>query len=266
MKLFNAAREGQTNTAWGLAEAGIAWITSTFVGSALFVALIQLGGFSTFTAGSPGGNFGQAVGQVASDQELVNNAPPVALQLLLLFPGWILLLGTAWFFAGVLKRDRPGWSLEAQWSDVPLGVVTGLVLQVPILSIVLIVMELIFGELEPTGRAGALVDGASSSNLVLVLLIVCVAIGAPLVEELFYRGLVQPALIRKTNVPVGIAVTSLIFGAVHFALVELIPLSVVGLAFGIVAHKTGRLAPAIVAHMVFNGFTLAVLLLGLAPA
>ena len=263
-KSSGAGHERSSITTWGLPEAGIAWITSTFIGSALFVLAIQSGGFSTLTSDNIGGHFGQAAGQLASGQELSSNAVPVALQLSLLFPGWILLLGTAWVIAAVLKRDRPGWSLRGKWTDVPLGVFTGLVLQVPILTIVVLLMELIFGEIEPTGRAQALVDGASSSNLVLVLLIVCVAIGAPIVEELFYRGLVQPALIRATNVPVGIGIASLIFGAVHFALVELIPLSVVGLAFGLLAHRTGRLVPAIVAHITFNAFTLSALLFGLA--
>ena len=79
-------------------------------------------------------------------------------------------------------------------------------------------------------------------------------------EEFFYRGLVQPALIRLTNVPIGITISSLIFGAVHFSLVELLPLSVVGAVFGILAHKTGRLLAPIVAHMTFNAVTLIALL------
>lgn len=251
-------------TPWGLAEAGIAWITSTFLGSALFVALIQLGGYSTFVAERPGGHLGRTAGQLSSEQDLVDNAVPVALQLSLLFPGWILLLGIPWVVAAILHRSRPGWSLRGQLSDIPTGIFVGLILQIPIVPIVVILTQLVVGEVEPTGRALALVDGASSSPLVLVLLIVCVAIGAPVVEEIFYRGLVQPALIRKTNVPVGIALASAIFGAVHFALVEFLPLTVVGLAFGILAHRTGRLMPAIIAHVTFNAFTLAALLGGAA--
>ena len=94
-----------------------------------------------------------------------------------------------------------------------------------------------------------------------ILLVLCVAVGAPVVEELFYRGLVQPALIRLTNPTIGIGLASLIFGAVHFSVVELIPLSVVGLVLGLLAHQTGRLLPAIIAHMAFNSFTLAILLI-----
>ena len=54
----------------------------------------------------------------------------------------------------------------------------------------------------------------------------------------------------------GIGITGVIFGAVHFSLVDLAPLSVVGIGFGILAHKYGRLLPAIVAHMTFNAVAL----------
>lgn len=260
MSAATVRTEGQ-GTPWGLSEAFIAWITSTFLGGLLLVPVVQLGGFSVFTPQRPGGHLGRALGQLATDQELVNRSIPVAWQLSLLFPMWILLLGTAWLIAAILRRDRPGWSLRSKLTDIPLGVATGLLLHIPLLPIVVILMQLVFGEFEPSGRALNLVEGASSSPFTLLLLIVSVAIGAPVVEELFYRGLVQPALIRMTNVPVGIAIASLIFGAVHFSLVELIPLSVVGLAFGILAHRTGRLMPAIIGHMTFNAFTLVALLI-----
>ena len=188
MKVFRAVQGDQANTTWGLPEAGIAWTTSTFVGGALFVTLVQAGGFTASVAARPGGHLGRAVGQLVTEQELVDRSIPVALQLSLLIPGWVLLLGTAWVFAGILGRDRTGWSIQGRWSDVPAGIATGLVLQIPILPIVLFLMETVVGEVEPTGRALALVDGAASSPLTLIMLIVLVAIGAPVVEEIFYRG------------------------------------------------------------------------------
>ncbi len=245
---------------WGLAEATLAWLCAMFVGALFFTLILQQGDFAA-PVQRPGGFFGRATGQVATGQPLEDTAFPVAWQLLLLFPGWIVLLGVSWLFAGALGRDRPGWSMKGPLADIPIGIGAGIALQVPILVIVVMVMNVIFGEFEPSGRALALVDAASASPLLTILLIVCVAVGAPVVEELFYRGLVQPALIRLTNPTIGIGLASVIFGAVHFSVVELIPLSVVGLVLGILAHRTGRLLPAIVAHMTFNSFTLAILLL-----
>lgn len=259
--MADAGTQTRERAPWGLAEAIVAWITSTALQGLLLVGLIGAGDFSTTTPARPGGNLGRATGQVVTEQELADRSVPVAWQLLLLFPGWILLLGVAWVYGGLLKRDRPGWSLRGEWADIPRGIAAGLVLQIPLVPIVVVLMQLIFGDLEPTGRALTLVDSVSSSPFLVVLLVVCVAIGAPLVEELFYRGLVQPALIRLTNVPIGVGLASLIFGAVHLSLVELVPLSVVGLVFGILAHRTGRLLPSIIAHMTFNAFTLVALLL-----
>ena len=245
---------------WGLVEACLGWLASTFVAGLLFVLALQSADF-TSQPQRPGGYAGRAIGQVSTGQALEDTAFPIAWQLLLLFPGWIILLAVPWLFAGVLGRERPGWSLKGKPSDIGLGVISGLLLQVPILIVVVMVMRLVFGEFEPSGRALALVDAASASPLLVVLLVVCVAVGAPVVEELFYRGLLQPALIRLTNPVIGIAVASVLFGAVHFSVVELLPLSVVGLVFGLLAHRTGRLLPAIVAHMTFNSFTLALLLI-----
>lgn len=256
-----SSRERASTGPWGLGEAGIAWLTSTFLLTALFQVVLSAGGFSAFTPARPGGHLGRAVAQFGTGQELVDRSLPIAWQLLLLFPQWILLLGIAWVFAGLLSRDRPGWSLRGTWKDVPLGVAAGVLLQVPILTIVVVIMQLIFGEFEPSGRALALVDSAAQSPFTVALLVLTVAVGAPLVEEVFYRGLVQPALIRRTNVPVGIVVSSVIFGAIHFSLVDFIPLSVVGLVFGVLAHRTGRLLPAVVAHVTFNLFTLVALLI-----
>lgn len=245
---------------WGLAEATLAWLTATFIGALFFTLIFQSGDFAA-PPQRPGGFFGRATGQLVTGQPLEDDAFPVMWQLLLLFPGWIVLLGVSWLFAGALGRDRPGWSMRGRLSDIPLGIAAGVALQIPILGIVVLIMNLIFGEFEPSGRALTLVDAASASPLLTILLVLCVAVGAPVVEELFYRGLVQPALIRLTNPTIGIGLASLIFGAVHFSLVELIPLSVVGLVLGLLAHRTGRLLPAIIAHMAFNSFTLAILLI-----
>ena len=257
--IAEAPSPSESTGTWGLLEAALAWIASNIVAGILLAFVFSQGDFTTFVSERPGGHIGRTAGQLATDQELVDRALPLVWQLLLLFPGWAVLLGVSWLFAGALGRDRPGWSLKTEYSDIPLGVLSGLFLQIPILVIVVTFMQLIFGPFEPSGRALALVDSADSPLLVL-LLIFAVAIGAPIVEELFYRGIVQPALIRLTNVPIGIGLASVLFGAVHFSLVELIPLSVVGLVFGLLAHKTGRVAPAILAHMAFNSFTLVLLL------
>lgn len=108
---------------------------------------------------------------------------------------------------------------------------------------------------------GATVDGRSWLVLVLV-----VCVGAPLVEELFFRGLLQSRLVGRLGVVFGIAVSSLLFGAAHLIAWDG-PLSLVyawaiacgGLVLGATYHYSRRLGAAIVAHALFNAVALVAL-------
>lgn len=240
---------------WGLTEATLAWPAATVVGTLLYVVALQVGEWSASIPERPGGHFGRAAGQLATDQVLRNDTLPVAWQMLLLLPGWIVLLGVVWLFAGALGRDRSGWSLRGEATDVPLGIAGGFLLQFPIVIMVVLLVQLIFGETEQSGRALALVDSADTWPKVL-LLVLFVGIGAPVVEELFYRGVVQRSLVSRLGPLLGITIASLIFGAVHFRLVELAPLAAVGAGLGFLYWKTGRLLPAVMGHVTFNMLTL----------
>ena len=86
----------------------------------------------------------------------------------------------------------------------------------------------------------------------MVVLVFVVVIGAPLVEELLYRGLLQGAFVaRISELPALLAGASW-FALIHFRPVEYPGLFVVGLVFGMCALATGRLGMAIVAHAAFN--------------
>lgn len=244
---------------WGLREALIAWLASAFIGTFAFVAILSAGGYSAQAPERPGGYVGRAVAQRANGEELADDAIPVVWQMASLIPGWIALLGVAWFVAGVLGRDRRGWHIGRKLSDVPLGLAAGLFLQVPVMVLVSILMQNILGDFTPSGRALTLIDGVRDSPVAIIALVLAVAVGAPIVEELFYRGIVQSALTERIGWP-GVLIASVIFGAVHLSVIEFFPLAVAGLGFGLLAYGTGRLLPAIVAHMAFNGYVLVLLL------
>lgn len=243
---------------WGLAEAALAWPAAIFVGSFAYIFVLQFGDYTSAISERPGGHLGRTVGQLTNGDALGDNAVPLVWQMLLLVPGWIVLLGVSWLFAGALGHQR-GWSLSGPWSDVSLGVFSGMALQIPVVVLVVLLIQAIFGEIEQSGRALALVDTADTWPKV-VLLIVFVGLGAPLVEELFYRGIVQSSLVRSLGPVLGIGLASVIFGAVHLSLIEFAPLAAVGAGLGYLYWRTGRLLPAIIAHATFNLFTLVNLL------
>jgi membrane protease YdiL (CAAX protease family) len=80
-----------------------------------------------------------------------------------------------------------------------------------------------------------------------------------LVEELFFRGLVQTRLVERFGPFAGIAVASLLFGAAHLTawngwrtFVYAWAVAAGGVVLGLLRYLTGRLGPGIVAHAFFN--------------
>ena len=85
-----------------------------------------------------------------------------------------------------------------------------------------------------------------------MLLVIIVVIGAPLVEEFLYRGLLQRSVSVLVGVGFGLVSTSAWFALIHFSPVEYPGLFLAGLVFGACVAVTGRIGPAIVTHAAFN--------------
>ena len=83
-------------------------------------------------------------------------------------------------------------------------------------------------------------------------LVAIVVVGAPFVEELVYRGLIQGAVVRRINDVVAVIAVAAFFAFIHFRWVEFPGLFVFGLILGTCALRTGRLGMGIMAHMAFN--------------
>jgi membrane protease YdiL (CAAX protease family) len=114
------------------------------------------------------------------------------------------------------------------------------------------------GDLEEPARE--LTDRADGA-IGVVLLVLIVGIGAPIVEEIFYRGLLLGALRRRGLGPVvSVGITSVVFGLSHGQLLQLPALALFGAVAGALAVRYDRLGPAITAHVAFNMVTVMVLL------
>jgi membrane protease YdiL (CAAX protease family) len=84
------------------------------------------------------------------------------------------------------------------------------------------------------------------------VLVAAVVVGAPLFEELVYRGLLQRSLADLIGRAWGLVAVSALFSLVHLSPVEYPGLFVAGLLFGAALLLTDRLGPAIIAHASFN--------------
>lgn len=107
---------------------------------------------------------------------------------------------------------------------------------------------------------------ADSPTWVMVVTVISAVVLAPVVEELLFRGLVQPALARKLGSQwKAILLTGLFFGIIHVPLYQTMPALVFfGIVLGYAYAKTRSLTLVILIHAVFNAKTILWSLLGTA--
>lgn len=79
---------------------------------------------------------------------------------------------------------------------------------------------------------------------------------APIIEEIFFRGFMQPALIKMLGAFPGILITALVFGISHSQYLEynaaLVAVTTIGLILGITKYYTNSIMPGIFAHLLNN--------------
>jgi len=186
-------------------------------------------------------------------------------------PVYALFFGTAAFqvlqasYPWLVSR-RKGLGLEEDWrfvSSLPNDIYIGL----------LLALGCFIGAQAATLGAAALVgldntEDASNTDILvdnknspwIYGIIFLVVVGAPLAEELLFRGLILRVLQKSYGRVFAILVSSLLFAIPHWqpdaswqeTVVLLSALTVVGLVLAIGAVVTDRLGPAVIAHFLFN--------------
>jgi membrane protease YdiL (CAAX protease family) len=99
-------------------------------------------------------------------------------------------------------------------------------------------------------RARDLFDNAQ--GIWLVVLVIVVVIGAPIIEELVYRGLIQGHLRGSINEIAALFITAVWFAGIHLQIVEFPGLFAFAIVLGSCFHFTKRLGMSVVAHVAFN--------------
>jgi uncharacterized protein len=85
-----------------------------------------------------------------------------------------------------------------------------------------------------------------------------IAIAAPIVEELLFRGMLQNAIAKYMPFWAAILLSSFLFAVVHLQLYAIPGLMSLSIAFGYLYHRTGSLRTNIILHMANNAFALVV--------
>lgn len=131
-------------------------------------------------------------------------------------------------------------------------------------ALMVLVVELV--NIPLTGNTEGIQDLDLDRTYVISLLVTAV-VAAPIVEEMVFRGLVMRGLRSRVNAVATVAIQGVLFGAAHVDPVRgggniglVLILSVVGVVFGGAAYLLRRIGPVIIAHAIFNGVVMAVVL------
>ena len=171
--------------------------------------------------------------------------------------GWPLI--TTWFQGNGPRIDL---GLRFTWSDVGWGVLGGIAALMAGGAIALGLQALIPDLNSAAGEVGEQLK-AEGGLAFLLLFALLVGIGAPIVEELAFRGLGYNAL-RKRGLSTGwvIVITTVAFSLFHLEPTRIPILLASGAILGILRWRTRGLGAPIVAHAVNNLPGAAFLLLG----
>ncbi|MDA8380314.1 MAG: CPBP family intramembrane metalloprotease [Actinomycetota bacterium] len=173
---------------------------------------------------------------------------------------WLGFGGAPWLASRVrgTKRFIADMGLRFRWGDLWVGALVGVAGQY-----VIGILYLPFTENNPrlqrefNAPAKHLQGGVHGAEIAALYLVLVV--GAPLFEELFFRGLILPSLLRlfgRNGTWVGtagaIVLTGLLFGLAHFEPLQFAGLALFGMALSFLAWWKKRLGPNIIAHASFN--------------
>jgi membrane protease YdiL (CAAX protease family) len=103
-----------------------------------------------------------------------------------------------------------------------------------------------------------LVDAEASGEM--LLMTINVVLVAPLFEEFFFRGFLFQQFRRYFGTMHGVALSALVFAAVHTSMESFLPLFGLGVMLALVYHATRSLWASIVTHALWNFGTVAIVL------
>jgi len=241
-------------------DVAVGWMVGLVVASVGLTAVTSAAGWDPQAAATTGWQMGRAVRDLATGAR--DLAPPVPFVVKALFqlPFWGLLVGVPWLVTRAKGRSfKHDFGLAVEPQDAPIGIMVGIVCQLILVPL----LYLPFSSLIDTSKVDdvAVELAAQTRGTVgVIALVLMVAVGAPIVEEVAFRGGIMRALNERAGPIFGLGVSSLLFGLSHGQLLQLPALVLIGAVAGALALRVDRIGPAIWAHVGFNA-TAAVALL-----
>lgn len=238
---------------WGLGEAFGGFAIAIVVGGLAAGVILAITGYEA-PLPTPGGAVGRVSGQLATGQAFsVPPARSLALDAVQQLPFWAVLLAVPYLAA---RFKGNGWvrdfHIRMERSDIWVGLGVGIASQLLLVTGFYWLLFKIIGEQDVSAEARQLTDRATTPLGVLLLFLI-VGVGAPIAEEVFFRGLSLRAFRKKGwGWWPSIIVTAVYFGATHLQPLQFPALVLFGVVVGWLVQRTDRLGPAIWAHVGFN--------------
>lgn len=184
---------------------------------------------------------------------LLGQISPRGGPIIALFVGYIVIALMIFYFA--IARRSAGWSdLGFRPFDFArsLGLVVAWFFLVKVISFVYTIIAQRIG-LEPSEDVLRRVPEVFGEGTVgFLLAVIVVAVLAPFVEELLFRGFIYPVFRQRWGLTVALVANSLLFGLFHFNLFLFIPITIIGFALAYLYEITDSLGPPIMLHALNN--------------
>jgi len=178
--------------------------------------------------------------------------------------GWSVLT-SRWRGLGTLRDDFGFW-----WSwrrDLPIGVAGGVVALFVGFAVAITQERL---GVTAVSNGTFLTTAWQENRVAFAALTFGAVVGAPLAEELFFRGLAFTAIDRRLGSRWAVVLSTALFGLLHFQVAEgwsavflVLHITTFGFVLGLLRRFTGRCGAGVVAHMTINGFGVLTVMLGL---
>lgn len=95
----------------------------------------------------------------------------------------------------------------------------------------------------------------NGSPITVMMVFLLVVIGAPLGEEVFFRGALLGRLTEAVGPAWALILTSLVFAALHLYVIQFLPVMIAGIYLGMIVLRTRDLTKAVIAHALANCLT-----------
>ncbi len=222
---------------WGMGDALVGWLIAYSAASLIGALLVSAAGYTP--------------------EEIADGALPLTMVALSYPPLWTGFVGVP-IWAAALKGN--GWVIDFRARlvprSLPLAVLAGALAQVVMVPLVSAPMLwLTDTTADDLARPARELSEKATGGWGIALFILIVGIGAPIAEELFFRGLLMRSIEKRFGTAWGIIGSSVLFGATHFQFLQFPALAGAGFVFAWLVVRSDSLWSGVVGHMTFNMVT-----------